>query len=100
MLLTGIMHVNWILRGGGVWCIQISSRIRVNIIPLMKLIVKSTFESGHGIMTFCPMLLHCKTKCNTWMRVFRIIPEFRISRLTFHTFHRMPAPKNPELGRF
>ena len=48
---------------------EISSRIRVNIIPLMILIVKSTFEPCHGIMTFCPVLLHCKNKGNTWVRV-------------------------------
>ena len=34
-----------------------------------------------------------------WMKVFRIIPEFRILRLTFHTLSIERQPQNAELGR-
>ena len=34
--------------------------------------------------------------CNTWVKVSRIIPEFRISRLTFLSESQ---PQNAELGR-
>ena len=41
---------------------------------------------------------HCEDKClelHAWVKVFRIIPEFRILRLTFHR----SQPQNAELGR-
>ena len=36
----------------------------------------------------------------TWVKVFRIIPEFRILRLTFHRLSIESQPQNPELSRF
>ena len=48
------------------------------------------------MIKFCTFLLHVFT----WVKVFRIIPEFRVLRLTFHNFSQPKMLNLADLNSF